>query len=84
VDEEKDMKLNAKMRNALPKKEFALPGGRFPIPDESHGRAALSMAHNASPAEQQTIKSKVASKFPDIQQSPGKKMMSRKIMKKGW
>lgn len=71
------MKLNTKMRSALKPKQFALPGGRFPIPDESHGRAALSMAHNASPAEQSTIKAKVASKFPDIKQA-GKRMMQKR------
>lgn len=71
------MKLNAKMRSALKPSTFALPGGRFPIPDESHGRAALSMAHDASPAEQSTIKAKVASKFPDIKQA-GKRMMQKR------
>lgn len=71
------MKLNAKMRSALKPKQFALPGGRFPINDESHGRAALSMAHNASPDEQSTIKAKVASKFPDIKQA-GKRMMQKR------
>ena len=37
------------------------------------------MLHNASPSEQETIKSKVASKFPDIKQSgrPGKRMMRK-------
>jgi hypothetical protein len=73
-------KLNAAMRRSLNPSQFALPGKKaFPIPDESHGRAALSMAHNASPSEQETIKSKVASKFPDIKQSgrPGKRMMRK-------
>lgn len=69
-------KLNAKMRNALKPKQFALPGGRFPIPDANHGRAALSMAHNASPSEQETIKAKVHAKFPQIQ-SAGKRMMRK-------
>jgi hypothetical protein len=73
-------KLNAAMRRALKPGQFALPGGRFPINDENHGRAALSMAHNASPAEQSTIKRKVAEKFPDIKQSsrPGKWIMGGK------
>jgi len=37
------------------------------------------MAHNASPAEQTTIKKEVAAKFPDIKQSsrPGKRMMKK-------
>lgn len=60
------MKLTAAARKKIPSKDFALPGGRFPINDESHGRAALSMAHNASPAEQSEIKAKVHSKYPGI------------------
>lgn len=73
-------KLHAAARRQLKPSQFALPGGRFPIPDESHGRAALSMAHNASPSEQTTIKNKVAAKFPDIKQSsrPGKRMLAKK------
>lgn len=71
-------KLNAAMRRALKPSQFALPGGRFPINDESHGRAALSMEHNVSPSEQETIKRKVAAKFPEIKQSAGKRMMRGK------
>jgi len=56
-------RLTAGTRNALPNSDFALPGRRFPIQDQNHGRAALSMAHNASPAEQATIKRKVKNKF---------------------
>ena len=68
-------KLNAAMRRSLKPSQFALPGKKaFPIPDENHGRAALSMAHNASPSEQATIKEKVADKFPGIKQA-GKRMM---------
>ena len=72
-------KLNAAMRRSLKPNQFALPSGRFPIPDENHGRAALSMAHNASPSDQATIKKKVAAKFPDIKQSSraGKRMMRK-------
>lgn len=62
-------KLSASMRKAFKPSQFALPGGRYPINDENHGRAALSMAHNASPEEQATIKRKVAEKFPQIKQS---------------
>lgn len=63
------MKLTSKMRKALAPKQFALPGGRYPINDESHARNALARAsQNASPSEQATIKSKVASKFPKIKQ----------------
>lgn len=59
-------KLTTERRDEIPGKEFALPGRRFPIHDESHARAALSMAHYASPAEQATIKRKVHAKYPGI------------------
>jgi hypothetical protein len=73
-------KLTAAKRNALPGKSFALPGkgegpkgkgsGSYPIPDAAHARAALSRAaQHASPAEQATIKRKVAAKFPGIGKS---------------
>lgn len=59
-------KLTTGRRKELPGGEFALPGRRYPIPDENHGRAALSMAHYASPSEQRTIRAKVHRKFPGI------------------
>ncbi len=60
------MKLTAKARKAIPTGDFALPGRRFPIEDKSHGRAALSMAHYASPSEQATIRAKVHAKYPSL------------------
>ena len=62
-------KLTTERRAELPGSAFALPGGRYPIHDENHARAALSMAHYASPAEQATIKRKVHARYPDIGQS---------------
>lgn len=59
-------KLTTERRKELPEQEYALPGKRYPINDENHGRAALSMAHYASPAEQAQIKRKVHAKFPGI------------------
>lgn len=62
-------RLTAASRNALPGDEFALPGRRYPIPNASHGRNALArVAQNGSPAEQATVRRKVAAKFPGIQQ----------------
>ncbi len=72
-------RLTASDRQALPKKDFALPGkgegpkgagsGSYPIPDASHARNALSRASaNASPAQQATIRRKVHAKFPGIGQ----------------
>lgn len=69
-------KLSSAMRRSLKPSQFALPEKKdFPINDESHGRAALSMAHNASPSEQSTIKDKVHEKFPEIKMGAGKRMM---------
>ncbi len=68
-------KLKAKARRALPDSDFALPEKReFPIHDENHARAALSMLHNASPAEQKKIRAAVRRRYPNIAQakkSPG-------------
>lgn len=60
------MKLTAAARKQIPSKDFALPGGRYPVNDANHARAALSMLHNASSSEQSTIKAKVHSKYPGI------------------
>ena len=70
-------KLTTKVRKALPKSEFALPGkgsgksgkgpGAYPIPDAAHGRNALARASQfATPEEKAKIRSKVARKFPGI------------------
>lgn len=63
-------KLTAKARNALPKKDFALPGGRYPIEDKAHARNALARAsQHASPVEKAKISAAVRKKFPGIDQS---------------
>lgn len=59
-------KLTTERRDEIPGGEFALPGRRYPIHDESHARAALSMAHYASPEEQAAIRRKVHAKYPGI------------------
>jgi hypothetical protein len=67
-------KLSAATRQALPKKDFALPGkgegpkgagsGSFPIPDESHARNALARS-SGKPVEA-AVRAKVKAKFPEI------------------
>lgn len=37
-------RLTAAERDALPDSAFALPGRRYPIPDETHARDALARA----------------------------------------
>ena len=68
-------KLTAATRKKIPGKEFALPGKRkYPIEDASHARNALARAaHNASPAEKETIKRAVKRRFPGIKVAPGDK-----------
>lgn len=72
-------RLTAAQRQALPARDFALPGkgtgpkgagaGSYPIPDASHARNALSrVAQHGSPAEQTTVRRKVHAKFPGIGQ----------------
>lgn len=60
-------KLKQKDRDALPSSAFALPDTReYPIHDENHAHAALSMLHNASPEEQKKIKAAVRRRYPNI------------------
>lgn len=62
-------KLTAAQRRALPRSEFALPGGRFPIHNASHAEAALSGASraynagNISAAEKATVIRKAKAKL---------------------
>ncbi|MGB6771203.1 MAG: hypothetical protein WBF51_04280 [Candidatus Dormiibacterota bacterium] len=66
-------KLKAKTRDALPDSDFALPDSReYPIHDENHARAALSMLHNASPEDQKKIKAAVHRRYPDMGQDDDK------------
>lgn len=74
-------KLTTKAREALPKKDFAVPSrgegkakrGGYPIPDKSHARAALQRASQfGSPKVKAEVRSAVKRKFPAIEQSKGK------------
>ncbi len=59
--------LRAKTRNKLPNEDFALPGRRYPLHDETHARDALARASaNATPAEQAIIRRKVRAKYPNM------------------
>ncbi len=60
-------KLTTKARKALPKSEFALGGGRYPIENESHARNALArVAQHGTPAEKAKVRAAVHRKYPDI------------------
>jgi hypothetical protein len=70
-------KLDANERQALPSKDFALPGkgkgpdgkgsGSYPIEDKNHARAALSrVSANGTPAEKAKVRAKVKAKYPGM------------------
>jgi hypothetical protein len=60
-------KLTSKERSSLPKKDFALGGGRYPVEDASHARNALArVAQHGTPAEKAEVRAKVHKKYPGI------------------
>jgi len=70
-------RLTYAQREAMPSREFALPGhgtgpegkggGSYPIPDESHARNALArVSQHGSPEEKAAVRRKVHAKFPGI------------------
>lgn len=59
--------LTSRQRKDMPRSEFALPGGRYPINDPSHARNALArVSGNGSPEEKAEVRAKVHSKYPEI------------------
>lgn len=62
-------KLDAAERKKLPKGDFALPGGRFPIEDAGHARDAISGAShsehvgNITEAQKETVDRKAEAKL---------------------
>lgn len=62
-------KLSTRQRKMLPSSQFALPGGKYPIPDKSHARNALARASqqetkgNLTPAQKATIDRKANAKL---------------------
>ena len=70
-------RLTASERHKMPSSEFALPGkgegnsgkgpGSYPLPDEKHGRVALSLvSQHGTPEEKSKVRAAVHRKFPDI------------------
>lgn len=59
--------LTALGREHVAKKNFALPGGRFPIQDQNHARNALArVAQHGTPEERAIVERKVHRNFPSI------------------
>lgn len=67
-------KLTTEDRNKLPDSDFALPGGRYPIPDRSHAQNALArVSQNGTPEEKAAVRVKVRARFKDMAVKHGKK-----------
>ena len=50
--------LSKPARAALPSKDFAAPGRKFPVNDKAHARAAIMLSGKAPPSERAAIKAK--------------------------
>lgn len=61
-------RLTSGKRNSLSKSQFAEPGKRkYPIPDKSHARNALSrVSQFGSASEKKQVRSAVHRKYPGI------------------
>lgn len=59
--------LTAKARKAIPSKNFALPGRRYPIQDRSHGANALArVSQHGTSAEKTKVRAAVHRKYPTM------------------
>ena len=60
-------KLTAAARKKIPSKDFALPGGRYPIEDRAHGANALArVSQHGTPEEKAKVRAAVHRKYPDM------------------
>jgi len=59
--------LSAQGREHIKAKNFALPGGRYPIHDSAHARNALArVAQFGSPEQKARVRAAVAKKYPSL------------------
>lgn len=62
-------RLSSAARKKLPKKDFALPGDRYPVEDKAHARNALArVSQFGTPSQKAAVRAKVRAKFPSIGQ----------------
>ena len=60
-------KLTTQGRKHIAKKNFALPGGRYPIEDAAHARNALArVSQFGTPEEQAKVRAAVHKKYPGM------------------
>lgn len=68
-------RLTAKARANIPQKEFAVPskdGGAYPIDTRKRAATALGLVGmHGSPSEKTQVRSAVAKKYPQVEQSKG-------------
>ena len=58
----------------------ALPGGRYPVEDKAHARAASPrVSANGSPAEKAKVRAKVSEKYPGIKQTSAGREIERRL-----
>lgn len=66
--------LTTKARKALPAKDFAVPGRKYPVENASHARNALArVSQHGTPTQKAEVKAKVSAKFPGIKQAKPKR-----------
>lgn len=71
-------KLTYQERKHIPKKDFALPGGHYPIEDKAHARNALArVSQFGTPEEKAKVRLAVHRKYPEIGKKKGKKKAKR-------
>jgi hypothetical protein len=57
-------KLTTAQRKKIPQSKFALPGGRFPLTDKKHDKAAIMLSNKGTtPAEAALVRSKARTKL---------------------
>lgn len=60
-------KLDAKKRDALPKRDFAGPDRSYPVNDANHARNALARVSQFGTSDLKAkVRAKVHAKFPEI------------------
>jgi len=60
--------LTAAERDAIPDKDFALPGRRYPVHDREHAANALArVSENGSPKEKRLVRMMVKHRYPDME-----------------
>lgn len=65
--------LTTRGRKRIKAKNFALPGGRYPIHDIAHARNALArVAQHGTPEEKRRVRQAVYRRFPSLKKNKGR------------